>query len=171
MTNREKFELICDLTTQTVGLQKGSLAYKTRKQEILVPRMVASVIGIMTKDIHVTTIADIIKKDRTSVLHYKNSHKSNYASFPYYRNIFNKVYDAFTESEKIKVVLESRKEICRCLIDAGIKICATPQVKIKIKSGKSTYVLPTSYLDFSKNIDIIKQSLKEVDYSTEIITL
>ena len=63
MTDREKFETICDLTTQTVGLQQGSLAYKTRKQEILVPRMVATVIGILTKDIHVTIFADIIKKD------------------------------------------------------------------------------------------------------------
>ena len=171
MTSREKFEAICDLTTHIVGLQRGSLAYKTRKQEILVPRMVASVIGIMTKDIRPTTIADIIKKDRTSVLHYMNSHKTNYASFPYYRNIFNKVYNAFNESEKIKVVLTSRKEICKCLIDAGIKISANPQVKIKIKSGKAKYVLPTSYLDFSKNIDIIKNAFREVDYSTDIITL
>jgi len=171
MTDREKFETICDLTTQIVGLQQGSLAYKTRKQEVLVPRMVATVIGIMTKDIHPTIIAEIIKKDRTSVLHYMSCHKSNYASFPYYRNTFNKVYNAFTEAEKIKVVLSSRDEICRLLIDAGIKISAKPQVKIKITSGKANYTLPTTYLEFSKNIDIIKQSLTEVDYSTEIITL
>lgn len=171
MTDREKFETICDLTTQIVGLQQGSLAYKTRKQEVLVPRMVATVIGIMTKDIHPTIIAEIIKKDRTSVLHYMNCHKSNYASFPFYRNTFNKVYNAFTEAEKIKVVLSSRDEICRLLIDSGIKISAKPQVKIKITSGKANYTLPTTYLDFSKNIDIIKQSLTEVDYSTDIITL
>lgn len=171
MTDREQFELICDLTTEMVGLQQGSLAFNTRKQEVLIPRMVASVIGIMAKDIHVTVIADIIKKDRTSVLHYKNSHKSNYASFPYYRNIFNKVYNAYTESEKIKIVLSSRDEICRLLIDAGIKISAKPQVKIKITSGKAKYMLPTTYLEFSNNINIIKHAFREVDYSTEIITL
>ena len=76
MTDREKFETICDLTTQIVGLQPGSLAYKTRKQEVLIPRMVASVIGIMTKDIHPTIIAEIIKKDRTSVLHYMSCHNT-----------------------------------------------------------------------------------------------
>jgi len=171
MTDREKFEHICDLTTEIVGLQQGSLAFNTRKQEVLIPRMVASVIGIISKDIHPTTIADIIKKERTSVLHYKNSHKSNYASFPYYRNIFNKVYDAYTESEKIKVVFPNRHELCKCLIDAGIKIAAKPQVKIKITSGNAKYMLPTTYLEFSKNIDIIKNAFREVDYSTEIITL
>ena len=62
MTDREKFESLCDLTTNLVGLQQGSLSFRTRKQEILVPRMVASVIAIIAKDIHPETIADIIKK-------------------------------------------------------------------------------------------------------------
>ena len=136
MTDREKFETICDLTTQTVGLQQGSLAYKTRKQEILVPRMVATVIGILTKDIHVTIIADIIKKDRTSVLHYRNTHKSNYSSFPIYRDTFNKVWKAYKELEKVKLVFSDKEELSRYLLDAGVKIVAKPQVKIKVTSGK-----------------------------------
>tara|TARA_Y100001963_G_C6534682_1_gene332735 strand:- start:58 stop:573 length:516 start_codon:yes stop_codon:yes gene_type:complete len=171
MTDREKFETICDLTTQIVGLQKGSLAYKTRKQEVLVPRMVASVIGIITKDIHPTIIADIIKKDRTSVLHYINSHKYNYASFPFYRNTFNKVYNAFNELEKVKLVFSEKEEMIRHLLDAGVKIIAKPQVKIKVTSGKYKYLVPTNYLDFSKNIDIIKDSLRKYDYSIDIITI
>jgi len=171
MTNREKFEQICDLTTEIVGLQKGSLAHKTRKQEFLVPRMVASNIAILTKDIHVTTIADIIKKDRTSVMHYRNTHKQNYASFPFYRNTFNKVYNAFTELEKVKLVFAEKEEMIRHLLDAGVKIVAKPQVRIKVISGKCKYLVPTNYLDFSKNIDIIKDSLRKYDYSYDIITI
>lgn len=170
MTDREKFETICDLTTQTVGLQQGSLAYKTRKQDILVPRMVATVIGILTKDIHVTIIADIIKKDRTSVLHYRNTHKSNYSSFPIYRDTFNKVWKAYKELEKVKLVFSDKEELSRYLLDAGVKIVAKPQVKIKVTSGKYKYLVPTTYLDFSNNIDIIKKSLKEYNYSYDIIT-
>ena len=60
MTEREKFEKICDLTTHTVGLEQGSLALNTRKQEILVPRMVATVIGRISKDINPTIIEGII---------------------------------------------------------------------------------------------------------------
>jgi len=32
-------------------------------------------------------------------------------------------------------------------------------------------MLPTTYLDFSKNINIIKHAFREVDYTTEIITI
>jgi len=171
MTDREKFETICDLTTHTVGLQQGSLSYNTRKQEILVPRMVASNIAILTKDIHVTVIADIIKKDRTSVMHYRNTHKQNYASFPVYRDTFNKVFTAYNELEKIKLVFVEKEEMIRHLLDAGVKIVAKPQVRIKVISGKCKYLVPTNYLDFSKNIDIIKDSLRQYDYSIDIITI
>lgn len=171
MTDREKFENICDLTTQIVGLQPGSLAYKTRKQEVLVPRMVATVIGIMTKDIHPTIIAEIINKDRTSVLHYMSSHKSNYASFPYYRNTFNKVYNAFTEAENIKLVFKNRDELCEFLINAGVKISPNADIKLKIKSGKAVYKLPTTYLQIDYNTEIINKALKDYDYKCDIITL
>jgi len=171
MTDREKFETICDLTTHTVGLQQGSLAYKTRKQEILVPRMVATVIGRISKDIHPTIIADIINKDRTSVIHYMKYHKSNYASFPVYRDTFNKVWKAYNELEKIKIVFADKEQMIRHLLDAGVKIVAKPQVKIKILCGKYKYLVPTTYLDFSNNIDIIKNSLKHYDYSYDIITI
>ena len=171
MTDREKFETICDLTTYTLGLQKGSLAFKTRKQEILVPRMVATVIGRISKDIHPTIIADIINKDRTSVIHYMKYHKSNYASFPYYRNIFNKVWKAYNELEKIKLIFADEKQMERYLLDAGVKIVTKPQVKIKVLCGKYKYLIDTTYLDFSNNINIIKNSLKHYDYSYDIITI
>ena len=59
----------------------------------------------------------------------------------------------------------------RHLIDAGIKIVAKPQVKIKVLCGKYKYLVPTTYLDFSNNIDIIKNSLRQYDYSIDIITI
>tara|TARA_R110002110_G_scaffold111919_1_gene278488 strand:- start:102 stop:617 length:516 start_codon:yes stop_codon:yes gene_type:complete len=171
MTEREKFEKICDLTTHTVGLEQGSLALNTRKQEILVPRMVAAIIGRKFKDIHPTIIADIIKKDRTSVIHYMKFHKHNYASFPLYRNVFNKVFSAFNQLEKTKLVFTNKEDLIRHLLDKGVKIVAKPQVKIKVVCGKCKYLLPTNYFDFSKNIDIIENSLKEYDYSIDIKTI
>ena len=171
MTDREKFESLCNLTTDIVGLQQGSLSFRTRKQEVLVPRMVASVVAILTKDIHPEVIADIIKRDRTSVIHYRRTHKHNYASFPVYRKVFNKVYNAYVEIEKYKLVFNDRDDLARHLISSGIKIAAKSQVKIKVSSGDVKYILHTNYLDFSNNIDIIKNSLKEYDYSIDIITI
>ena len=171
MTDREKFETICDLTTHTVGLQQGSLAYKIRKQELVHSRMIASVIAIKNIGIHPDTIADVIKKDRTSILYYYKMHKHNYSSIKKYRDIFNKVYAAFDKSESIKFVFEDRHELCKFLIGAGIKISTKPDVKLKIKSGKAEYELPTTYLQIDNNTEIIKKALKEYDYSEEIITL
>ena len=67
MTDREKFELLCTLTTNLVGLQEGSLRDKTRKHNIQIPRMVASVIGRLEK-INSEIIADVINRHRTSII-------------------------------------------------------------------------------------------------------
>ena len=84
---------------------------------------------------------------------------------------FNKVWTAYNELEKIKLVFADKEQMIRHLLDAGIKIVAKPQVKIKILCGKYKYLVPTTYLDFSNNIDIIKNSLKHYDYSYDIITI
>ena len=171
MTDREKFETICDLTTNTVGLQQGSLAYKTRKQKLVYSRMIASVIGIKNTGIHPDTIADVIKKDRTSILYYYKMHKHNYSSIKKYRDIFNKVYAAFDKSESIKFVFNDRDKLCKFLIGAGVKISTDPDIKLKIKSGKAVYKLPTTYLQIDNNTEIINKALKEYDYSINIITI
>ena len=170
MTDREKFELLCTLTTNLVGLQEGSLSDKTRKHNIQIPRMVASVIGRLEK-INSEIIADVINRHRTSIIHYKKCHKHNYASFPKYRDIFNLVYNSFKEIEISKKIFKTREDLMSCLKIAGIKSVVKPQVKIKIKSGDALFTLNTNYFDFSNNINIIKESLKDYDYKTNIITL
>ena len=172
MTDKEKFENICDLTTQLVGLQKGSLTLKTRQQSYHIPRMVAVMIGRIAKDIHPTILADVIDRDRTSILHYEKTHKHNYATYPKYRDIFNKIYNAYAEIEGNKKLFDSTDSLRMYLVKSGIKITSNkPQVKIKIQSGKIKYMLPTNYFDFSTNVDIIKDKLKDYDYSIDIITI
>ena len=144
MTDREKFESICALTTNLVGLHQGALSDKTRKETIHVPRMVASVVGRLVNDIHPTIIADVICRDRTSVLHYYKLHTHNYASFPKYREVFNKVYYAYSELKKSKKVFKSKNII------------------FKVK---------TDYLHCSENIIILKDALKDYEYSLEIKTI
>tara|TARA_R100001463_G_scaffold126230_1_gene183842 strand:+ start:526 stop:1068 length:543 start_codon:yes stop_codon:yes gene_type:complete len=174
MTDREKFNQICDLTTEIVGLQKGDLALNIRKHKYLVPRRVAAVIGKKYQKIHSTIIADIIKVHRTSIIHYMKKHQSDYDTFPLYEETFNKVYAAYDKSEKIKIVFTDKQELAKCLINAGIKICTkeeNQQVKIQITSGKQKYILPTNYLEISNNKKIIEKALIGVDYSTKVIIL
>ena len=94
MNSEDNFKNLCDLTTNLVGLPKGSLALKTRKTEYQVPRMIAAMIARIEDGTHREVIAKILDRDRTSVNHYERCHSSNYASFPMYRETFIKVFNA-----------------------------------------------------------------------------
>jgi len=172
MTDREKFQTICDLTTNLVGLHQGALADKTRKETIHVPRMVASVVGRLFNDIHPTVIANVICRDRTSVLYYTKSHTYNYATFPKYREIFNTVYYAYSELKKSKKIFHSVKEMRMFIVSTGVKInLKNPNVYILVKSKSVIFKVQTDYLHCSENITILKDALKDYDYSLEIKTI
>ena len=57
------------------------------------------------------------------------------------------------------------------LVSNGIVISKKPQVKLKIKSGNSSYTINTNYLEFSNNTNLIKSVLKDYNYTLEIITI
>ena len=172
MTDREKFINICDLTTNLVGLHQGALSDKTRKETIHVPRMVASVVGRLVNDIHPTVIADVICRDRTSVLHYYKLHTHNYASFPKYREVFNTVYYAYSELKKSKKFFESVDDMRMFIVKSGVRITLIkPQVYILVKSKSIIFKVKTNYLDCSENITILKDALKDYEYSLEIKTI
>ena len=61
MTPKDNFIKICNLTTKVMGLEKGALGFKTRIQEVQIPRMVASVIGRIEEDINHDIIAEVIR--------------------------------------------------------------------------------------------------------------
>ena len=172
MTEREKFESICDLTTNLVGLHKGALSDKTRKETIHIPRMVASIVGRLLYDIHPTVIADVICRDRTSILHYQNTHKYNYSSLPKYRDLFNRVYNIHNEILNLKKKAVSEERLRMLLVKSGVNISKKKaQVYIKIKSGTVVYKLKTDYFNCSENINIIKDTLKDYNYTLEIKTI
>jgi hypothetical protein len=172
MTEKEKFIEICNLTTNIVGLDKGSLAEKTRKEMVHTPRMVASLVGRMIEDIHPTTIAKIIKRDRTSVLHYEKCHSMYYTSDPKYRELFNKVYNIYFDIIKLKKKFESKDKIRMLLVKSGIDVnIKKPQVYIIIKSGSIVYKLKTNYFYCSENINTIKDVFKDYNYTLEIKTI
>jgi hypothetical protein len=169
MTEKEKFIEICNLTTNVVGLEKNSLSEKTRKEKIHTPRMVASMVGRIVEDIHPVTIAKIIKRDRTSVLHYEKCHNMYYTSDPKYRELFNKIYNIYFEIIKLKKKFESEEKLRMLLVKSGIDVnIKNAKVFIIIKSGKVVYKLKSNYFDFTENINIIKEALKDYRYTIEI---
>ena len=168
MTAKDNFILICNLTTSVMGLRKGSLAYKTRKQEIQIPRMVAAVIGRIEEGISHTIIAEVINRHRASIYHYEKCHQGNY-TWEKYRDIFNLVYMTYKQIEQSKKVFIDKYYMKEFLLKNGVKESPKLEAQIMIKSGEVDIIINTSYMDFSKQLENIKFALKEYKYEMKIL--
>tara|TARA_R100000654_G_scaffold35308_1_gene60729 strand:- start:2447 stop:2974 length:528 start_codon:yes stop_codon:yes gene_type:complete len=166
ITDKEKFEDICDLTTQLVGIRKGSLAFKSRKLELQIPRLVAANIGRLSF-IHQRVIADVLNRDRSLIYHYEHKHGSNYASWREYREMFNKVYTAYNEINGAKTTFDDSKTLKRHLLDFTEED-RPQQVEILVKSGKVGCSLKTSYRQFSNMLKNIRFALTDYNHSLEV---
>ena len=168
MTAKDNFKHICNLTTSVMGLRKGSLAYKSRKTELQIPRMVAAVIGRIEENISHSVIAEVINRHRASIYHYEKCHQGHY-TWEKYREVFNKVYMAYKQIEQSKKVFIDRYYMKEFLLKNGVKENAKDEVRIMLKSGRIGVVIITSYLDFSNQLENIKFALKDYKYEMEIL--
>jgi len=166
ITDKDKFEHICNLTTSLVGLRKGSLSFKSRKQEIQLPRLVAANIGRLDK-IHHRVIADVLNRDRSLIYHYENTHGANYTSWKKYRKTFNLVHKAYTEIEESKPTFQDNGAMKRHILEF-VKESAKCQVEILITSGKVGCKIITSYREFSYVLKNIKFALANFNHSIDI---
>ena len=169
MTAEDNFKSLCRITTDVLGLPIGSLSLKSRSSKLQIPRSVASVIAIMEDDIHPLIIAKVIKRDRCSVYHYRDTHKHNYANKEKYRNIFNKVYKFYKNLEGAKDFFLDGKYMKSYLLKNGVKEAVNSNVLLKVKSDKVECVIKTSYFDFSNQLENVKLALKNYHYTVNII--
>ena len=169
MIKEDSFKNLCNLTTSVLGLPKGSLALKTRKSELQIPRSVASVIAMMEDDIHPLVIAKVIKRDRCSVYHYQNTHKYNYANKEKYRNIFNKVYRSYKDLEGTKDFFLDSDYMREYLLKNGVSATCSGDVSLEVESGQVKCIIKTSYFDFSNQLENVKLALKNYHFTVKII--
>ena len=163
---KEKFEHICDLTTSLVGLRKGSLGFKSRKQEIQLPRLVAANIGRLNY-IHQRVIAEVFNRDRSLIYHYEKNHSANYTSWKKYREVFNLVHQAYTEIETSKPSFKDNRALKRHILEF-VKESEKCQVEILVTSGKVGCKIITSYREFSYVLKNIKFALANYNHSIDI---
>ena len=161
MTAKDNFIHICNLTTSVMGLRKGSLAYKSRKQEVQIPRMVAAVIGRTEEGISHTIIAEVLSRHRASIYHYEKSHQGNY-TWDKYRDTFNKVYMTYKQIEQSKKVFIDKYYMKQFLLKNGVKESPKNEAQILIKSDRVDVIISTSYMDFSNQLENIKFALREM---------
>ena len=168
MTAEDNFKALCDLTTNIMGLPKGSLAYRSRKLELQIPRAAASVVATMD-NIHCTVIAKGIKRDRSLIYHYNKMHPANYSSWEKYRITFNQIYMAHTHIENAKKEFFDLQHLKEHLRNAGIYNSEKYQTIIRIKCGKIGTDVNVSYRDFYNQLELCKLALQDYKYEIEII--
>ena len=159
------FKILCHLTTNLVGLRKGSLSCKSRKQKYQVPRTVASVVARMIDETHRTVIAKELKRDRSLIYHYENKHEFNYRSFPKYREIFNKVYNAYSNLQGAKRTFVDTGQLKQYLRDNGITNSEKYQTTIRITSGRVEADIKVSYKDFYNMLEKCKFAMTDCNYN------
>ena len=168
MTAKDNFIHICNLTTNVMGLRKGSLAYKSRKTELQIPRMVAAVIGRTEEGINHSIIAEVLNRHRASIYHYEKCHQGHY-TWEKYRDIFNKVYMAYKQIEQSKKVFIDKYYMKEFLLKNGVKESPKLEAKIMVKSGRVSIIIITSYMDFSNQLENIKFALRDYKYEMQIL--
>ena len=169
MTAEDNFKTLCKLTTRLLDLPEGALASRNRKVKYQVPRAVVSIIARIEDDIHRDIIAKIINRNRTSINHYERTHSSNYSSFPYYRDTFNKIYNAYVDIKETKKTFIDMYHLKEHLRKNGVKHSSNHQTTIRIITGKFGTDIKVSYRDFYSQLENCKLALQDYQYEIEII--
>jgi hypothetical protein len=169
MIEEINFKILCDLTTNLVGLRKGSLSYKSREQKYQLPRAVASIVSRMIDQTHRTVIAKELKRDRSLIYHYEKMHESNYRTYPKYREMFNKVYNAYSNIQGAKRTFVDDKQLEIYLRDNGVETSVKHQTTIRVSSGRVSTDIKVSYKDFYDQLEKCKFAMTDCNYNLEII--
>ena len=165
----QDFKNLCKLTTNLLELPEGVLSSKSRKQELQTPRTVVSVVARMINETHQTVIAKELNRDRSLIYHYEKMHQSNYRTFPEYREIFNKIYNAYIDIQGAKRAFIDMYHLREHLRQNGIKHSSICQTTIRITSGEVGVDIKLSYRDFSDQLELINLALRDCKYNLEIL--
>ena len=171
MTDKYNFRAICNLTEKVLNLSKGQLKDKSRKRPLQVARQVAAMIARNEEDIHQKVIGSILNRDRSLIYHYQHTHEGNYKTCPIYRDAYNKVYKAYKDIEGKKDIFIKSADIKSYLLKNNITEApiGKDDITIRVKSGESSTLIKSTYLDFANQLENIKLALKNYHYSIDIV--
>lgn len=157
LTDLEAVEAISDIATNVCNLEQGILKSKSRRQELMLPRIAVTNIALLEKQIHYKTIAEALNRDRTSIYYFEKQHEALYGNWRQYRDVFNDIYNSFKEQKKRYLTEEDLKNI---LNEAGVKNEKNAKVFIDIKINSVFLRIRSSYKNFTSTVEKIKKALK-----------
>tara|TARA_R100001443_G_scaffold76563_2_gene84010 strand:+ start:10006 stop:10527 length:522 start_codon:yes stop_codon:yes gene_type:complete len=166
MSETEQFIQICNLTTKVLELPKDCLSLQLRDRPIALGREIAGYIGLK-EGIKRNIVAKVLKKHRTATYHYERNHADWFKWYKPYRNAYIKVMRAFRNIEDNKKQFIDKKHLKYFIQDElGLKNSKKPEVLVTINSGNLNYLLLSDCFNFSKQMEILKNALK--DYKHKI---
>ena len=169
MTQEDNFKNLCNLTTELVGLPKGSLSCKSREHKYQIPRAVISMVARLEEKVHQTVIAKELKRDRSLIYHYEKCHDMNYKTYPKYRKAFIDVYIAYCNQKKKKKYFKTQASFQKFLDKNNICSSETYNTELALRSGNFYVTLQLTHQDFYNVIEIIKFALKDYHYEYKVI--
>lgn len=160
MTPKEEFKNICNLTTNILGLRKGSLSFKSRKQELHLGRTIVGVIGLK-EGIRRELIAKELNRHRTAIYHYEKQHKNWFSSksYPSYAKAYTKVFSAYQEIEDCRKQFVDKFHLRHFVNELELKNCEKKDIIFTIKSGAVSYQLFSDAHNFSNYYDTLISAL------------
>ena len=154
ITDKQEVKELCDIATNIVGLEQGSLISKSRKEPYALARQVVANI-CLDKGIHFVTIAKVLNRDRTNIYHYQKKHEDHFKSWVQYRNLFTKVFNTY------------KQDLRTHLLRNGVNT-TEGNIYIIVKSGLLKTSIRTSYKDFSNTLESIRIALKNYEYKIDV---
>ena len=166
ITDKKEVKELCDIATNIVGLEKGSLISKSRKEPYTLARSVVSNI-CLHNGLHFETIAKVLNRDRTSIYHYKKRHEHNFKTWVQYRTLFTKVFNTYKESKKEQKTFLNNQDLRTHLFRNGVNT-SEGNIYIIVKSALLKTSIRTSYKDFSNTLENIRIALIDYQYKIDV---
>ena len=166
LTLEQDVKDIMELTTQICGIERGSLTTSSRKSRYSLPRTVVSNIARIDKSIHYDIIAKVLNRDRCSIYHYQKIHKNNYRTWKEYRELYNRVYEAYSDLRDSKKKFADVQELRAHIIRAGVIFSDKPSVFIDVNTDLFATSINTDYKYLSHNMEIVRIAMQGYDISS-----
>ena len=166
ITDIKEVKDLCNIATEIVGLEQGSLTSKSRKEPYALARQVVANI-CLNEGIHFVTISKVLNRDRSSIYHYQKKHSHNFKTWLQYRSLFTKVFNTYKESKKEQKTFLNKQDLRSHLLSNGVQT-SKGEVFIIVKSGLLKTSIRTSYKDFSNQLEKIRIALFDYQYNLDV---
>ena len=164
ITDNLRVKDIASRAAEVLNIPLTALFSKTRKQDVMLCRMAVSNI-CRFEGIHYLDVADVLKRDRTSIYHYETNHEDLYDTWPKYQRLFDTLHAHIYDNPKKTL---NKAQMRKMLAEQGVRNTKRGRINIFLTSGSSKYDLTVKYPDFCKTTDIIRDTFRGYEFNMKI---